>query len=199
LDKRNERGQATRENIIAVATRLFTQKGYADTSTELVLQTCEISRGALYHHFANKEALFTAVLEALETEVTTQVVAAAQKENNPLDALRTGCIAWLSQAREPAVRQIALIDAPSVLGWQAWRDIDNKHALGLIKSALGAAAAAGSIRESQVEMFAHMLIAMLGEIALLIARSDDTDASLRSGQEAVQQLLSRLFGPNAQN
>ncbi len=194
LDKRNERGQATRENIIAAAKRLFTERGYAETSTDLVLQTSGISRGALYHHFVNKEALFTAVLEAVETDVTMQVVAAAQKENNPLGALRTGCAAWLSLARDPAVRQIALIDAPSVLGWQAWREIDNKYALGLLKSALHAAAVAGSIRENQVEIYAHMLIAMLGEIALLIARSDDAEGSLRSGQEAVEQLISRLVG-----
>jgi AcrR family transcriptional regulator len=192
LDKRNDRGQATRDHIITAATKLFAERGYPDTSIELVLKQCDISRGALYHHFASKEALFTAVLEAVETNVTSKVIAVAQKAANPLDALRQGCFAWLALARDPTVRQIALIDAPSVIGWQKWRQIDNKHALGLLRNALGMIAAAGRIPPHMVDMYAHMLIAVMAEVSLVIARSSNAASSMKAGKEAVEMLLSRL-------
>ena len=194
MDKRNDRGQATRDHLIEAATKLFSEQGYPGTSIELVLQQCDISRGALYHHFASKEALFTAVLEAVETDVTRKVIAAAQKAANPLDALRQGCIAWLALARDPTVRQIALIDAPSVIGWQEWREIDNNHALSLLKNVLGMIAAAGRIPPHMVDMYAHMLIAVMAEVSLVIASSGDAANSIKAGKEAVEMLLSRLAG-----
>lgn len=194
MDQRSSRGQATRQRIIGIATRLFAAEAYEGTSIELVLRECGISRGALYHHFNSKDVLFTAVLEAAEARIAKTVGAAAQGAANPLDALRAGCAAWLQLARDPTVRQIVLIDAPSVVGWQAWREIDGRHGLGLLKAGLGMAAAAGRLQENMVDLYAHMLLAMLIEVALLIARSEDGVAATRTGQEAVEQVLSRLVG-----
>jgi AcrR family transcriptional regulator len=194
MDKRSDRGKTTREHIVSVATRLFTENGYEGTSIELVLQACGISRGALYHHYANKEALFNEVLVSVEKQVAMKVGEAAQGTSNPLDALRAGTGAWLALARDPTVRQIVLIDAPSVVGWQAWREIDNQHALGLLKMALQMAASAGRMRPDRVEVYAHMLLAVLIEMSLMIARSDDAITAIEIGKEAVEQLLSRLAG-----
>ena len=191
---RADRGEATRQRIIATATRLFTEEGYEGTSIDLVLRTCGISRGALYHHFASKEALFTAVLEMAEAHVAATVGAAAQHAASPLDALRAGCAAWLNLARDPMVRRVVLIDAPSVVGWQAWREIDARHGLGLLKASLGMAAAAGRVRADMVDVYAHVLLAALIEVALLIARSEDAMASTQTGLRAVEQLLSSLVG-----
>jgi AcrR family transcriptional regulator len=194
MDQKIERGQATRQHIVLTATRLFTEEGYEGTSIELVLKTCGISRGALYHHFASKEALFTAVLEAAEARVAETIATAAQDAANPLDALRSGCAAWLQLARDPTIRRVVLIDAPSVVGWQTWREIDSRHGLGLLKTSLGMVASAGRIRAEMVDIYSHMLLAALIEMALLIARSEDGIISMQRGQEAVEQLVSRLVG-----
>jgi AcrR family transcriptional regulator len=190
VDKRNDRGQATRAHILNVATELFAADGYEATSIEAVLRGSGLSRGALYHHFANKEALFTAVLESVEARVAKQVSAAAAGASNPLDALRAGCAAWLELARDATVRQVVLVDAPSVIGWQSWREMDNQFALGLLKAALSGMAAAGRFRPEMVDTYAHLLLAAMIEASLLVARASDPEDAIAKGREALEELLS---------
>jgi len=192
---RVEQGQATRQQIVVVATDLFARHGYEGTSIEAVLAASEVSRGALYHHFASKEALFEAVLERVEQGIAKRIVAAASVGPDAVGRLRAGCLAWLRIAEDPTAQQIALIDAPSVVGWQKWREIDGRHAFGLLKGALAAVAAEGRIRPELVEVLAHMLLAALLELALVIARADKPRAALKTGEAAVDELLQRLVAP----
>jgi AcrR family transcriptional regulator len=192
MDKRNERGNATRAHLLKVATELFAAEGYEATSIEAVLKASGVSRGALYHHFANKEAVFAAVLEMVEGRVAKEVAGAAAGATNPFDALRAGCTAWLELARDATVRQVVLVDAPSVIGWQAWRELDNRYALGLVKSALGGLAAAGRVRGEMVDTYAHLLLAAMIEASLLVARASDPDDAVAKGREALEKLLGSL-------
>jgi hypothetical protein len=91
---------------------------------------------------------------------------------DPVAALRIGCLAWIRLAGDPEVRQIALIDAPAVLGWQRWRELDEQGSLGWIRAALAYAAEAGSIERRHVDVFAHIVQAAINEVALMIARAD---------------------------
>lgn len=192
---RAKRGQATRQQIVAEATRLFAEAGYEAASIDAVLRACGISRGALYHHFASKEALFTAVLEAEEARVAEALLTSAQGQTNPLDMLRAGCSAWLHMAASDlAVRRIVLTDAPSVVGWDVWREIDSRHGLGLLKAAFRVAAQLGHLRESRVDTYAHALLAVLTEMALMVARAEDQSASTDAARDAVELVLSQLMG-----
>jgi len=195
MSVRIEQGQATRQQIVVVATDLFARHGYEGTSIEAVLAASEVSRGALYHHFASKEALFEAVLERVEQGIAKRIVAAASVGPDAVGRLRAGCLAWLRIAEDPTAQQIALIDAPSVVGWQKWREIDGRCAFGLLKGALAAVAAEGRIRPELVEVLAHMLLAALLELALVIARADKPRAALKTGEAAVDDLLRRLVAP----
>jgi AcrR family transcriptional regulator len=192
-NKNVERGQATREQLIAVATRLFAARGYEGTSIEAVLQEAGVSRGSLYHHFAGKDALFEAVLEAVEERAGAQVVAATEGFTDIVAALRAAAIAWVRLAGDPVVKRILLIDAPAVLGWERWRAMDEANALGSMKAALQEVADAGRLRPDLVDMFAHVLMASLNELALLVARADDPDAVAESASVAVEALLQRLL------
>jgi AcrR family transcriptional regulator len=195
LDKRLDRGRATRQLIANTARTLFAEQGYEAVSTEAVRQACGISRGALFHHFPTKEALFTAVLEAVEASVAEHMLTAASAAPNPLDALRAGCAAWLHLAATDAVvRQVVLTDAPAVVGWRAWREIDSAHGLGLLRRALTAAAEYGRVPADQVELYAQGLLAVLIEMALLIAAAPADEHVVRSGQCFVELVVSRLFG-----
>ena len=124
------RGEATRAQLIAIATRMFAERGYEDTSIEAVLREAGVSRGSLYHHFASKEALFEAVAEEVETSTGAQTAAAASGATSPVDALRAGFLAWIRLAGDPVVQRILLIDGPAVLGWDRWRSMEERHALG---------------------------------------------------------------------
>ena len=149
MDRPNKnvaRGEATRGQLIAMARRMFAEHGYENTSVEAVLREAGVSRGSLYHHFASKEALFEAVAEDVETSVGEQTLAAAGGSGGPVAALRAGFLAWIRLAGDPVVRRILLIDAPSVLGWERWRSMEERHALGLIRGVLQVIAEAGKLR-----------------------------------------------------
>ena len=194
-DRRIEQGQATRDRLVAIATELFAKQGYEGTSIELVLEKAAVSRGALYHHFATKEALFEAVLERVEAEIAHAVAKAAQSAPDAVGRLRAGCAAWLRIARDPVAQQIALLDAPSVVGWERWREIDGRHGFGMLRAALAAVAAEGLLRKDLVDSLAHVLLAALLELALVIARSPEPRAELRKGERTVEALLDGLLSP----
>ena len=200
MNQKIAKGQATRQHLVTVALRLFAQAGFAATSIEAVMAAAGASRGALYHHFDSKTQLFEAVLERVEADVAHSVVAASRGIADPVEALRAGCNAWFDLAREPAVRQIVLVDAPSVVGWVKWREIDARHGFGLMKAALKNAARAGRLGPKLtgpdlIEMLAHMLLASVLEIALIIARTDDPAAAKQEGRTAFEALIDRLFAP----
>ena len=189
------RGAATRDHLLAVATQLFAERGYEATSIEAVLGVAEVSRGSLYHHFKGKDALFEAVLEALETDIGRRVLEAAAGASDPEGELRLGCRAWVELASDPIVQRVLLIDAPAVLGWERWRALEERHALGLIMAVVGAIATNGGLAPDLVDVFSHVILAAMSEIALLVARSDDPEAAARQGAGAIDVILARLLSP----
>lgn len=188
-----EQAASTKAKIIAVARQLFATRGYAGTSTEEILEEAQVSRGALYHHFENKEALFAAVMEAVEVDITTATARARGNVTDPLKALCLAFNAFLDLACETEVRQIVLMDAHSVLGWQKWREIEERYGLGRLKQALKLIAATGRIHEDMVDVFAHVLLASLIEVAFLVARSPQPQVAARTGRKAMKELLERLL------
>jgi AcrR family transcriptional regulator len=193
MNKKKEAGVSTRERIIATARRLFAVSGYEGTSTETVLTESGVSRGALYHHFDTKEALFAAVLEAVEVDIASAATRASVNINDPVEALQAAFASFLELACEPEVRQIVLIDAHSVVGWQKWREIEERHGFGRLKEGLKFLASMGRMREDMVDTYAHMLLATLIEVAFLIARAPDPAQAARTGKAAMNELLVRLL------
>jgi AcrR family transcriptional regulator len=194
VNRKLERGEATRQELVEAATRLFAERGYEDTSIEAVLREAGVSRGALYHHFAGKEALFEAALESVEERVAQAVRESVIGITDPVESLRHGMVTWLGLTDDPVVRRVSLIDAPSVVGWEKWRGTDERHGFGMMKHALRTLADAGHVRPELVDVLAHMLLAALVEAALLIARSDDPAAAKKAGQEAIEELLQSVVG-----
>ncbi len=187
-----ERTEATRAALIAAARRLFTERGYKAVGSEEIVRAAGVTRGALYHHFGGKPGLLEAAYEQLEAESTERValIVLGSGLESPLDAMKAGVEAFLEECAEPELRQIALHDAPAVLGWERWREIGAAHGLGLIEASLSAAIEAGEIRALPVKPLAHLLLGALDEAAMLIARSDDA----ASRAEVTAVLLALLEG-----
>lgn len=194
MNKNVERGQATRAHLVEVATRLFAAHGYDGTSIETVLAESGVSRGSLYHHFQGKDALFWAVLEAVGGRVGEQIGAEVRAAPDPIAGLRIDCLAWIRLAVDPVVQQTVLIDAPAVLGWQRWREINEQTNLGWFRADLSYAAEAGLIDPAHVDVFAHIVLAAVNEVAMMIARAPDPAAALPAGESAVTEFLNRLLG-----
>jgi AcrR family transcriptional regulator len=193
--KRAAQGRATRGQLIEVATRLFTEHGYEGTSIEAVLSAAGVSRGALYHHFAGKEALFEAVVSAVSAQVTAELTEVTSGCADPVDALRTAALEWISLAADPVIQRVVLVDAPSVLGWDRWRAMDDGRTLGALRMLLQAVSDSGRLPAELVSPFSHMLLAALDEIVLVVARAPDSTAAVAEGRMAVEALLDRLLRP----
>jgi AcrR family transcriptional regulator len=190
MNRRIAQGAATRRHLLEVATRLFADQGYDETSVEEVLREADVSRGSLYHHFAGKDRLFEAVVEHVEQEIiVTGLIAAGSRHRDPVRVLRAGCAAWIALVDDPAVRQIVLIDAPAVLGWQRWREIDERYGFGLMKEALTAVAAAGRLAKGDIDVVGHLLLGALNEAAMLVARAPAPARARREAVGAVDRLI----------
>jgi AcrR family transcriptional regulator len=192
MTRKAEQSEATRRALIQVARRLFARRGYAATPIEEIVRRARVTRGALYHHFAGKQELFRDVYEDLERDLAEKITAAAEGEERWELHLEVGCQAFLDACREPAVQRIVLLDAPSVLGWEAWHEIDAKYGLGLIVSALQAAMDVGYIEEHPVEPLATLLLGALTEAGLAIARAEDPEAARAELGASVARLLEGL-------
>jgi AcrR family transcriptional regulator len=193
--KRAAQGRATRGQLIEVATGLFAEHGYEGTSIEAVLTAAGVSRGALYHHFAGKEALFTAVVEALSERILAQQTEIISGCTDPVDALRTGALGWIDMAGDPVIQRIMLVDAPSVLGWERWRAMDEGRTVSAVRDMLQAVSDTGRLPAELVGPFAHMILAALDEAALVVARAPDSRVAVAEERQAVEEFLARLLRP----
>lgn len=184
--------EATRAQLVDVATRLFAERGYAGVGTEEIVRRAGVTRGALYHHFADKRDLFRAVHEGVERDLVQRIAAGVTGVTDPWEVMVAGMRAYLEACTEPTVMQISLIDAPSVLGWEEWREIDARYGLGLVTTALGAAMDTGALRRHPVEPLAQLLLAAMAEAGLMVATASDPAAARDQVEAALLALLDGL-------
>jgi AcrR family transcriptional regulator len=170
-----EQSEATRGALVEAARPLFAERGYAAVATEEIVRAAGVTRGALYHHFAGKEDLFAAVYEQVEADLVAEIGQVATDASDPLDALHLGAARFLEACRRPEVQRITLIDAPSVLGWERWREIGMSYGFGLIEEVLRAGMEQGVIEPQPLRPLTHLLLGAMDEAAMLVARSDDPE------------------------
>lgn len=185
-----ERTAQTRAALVTAARRLFGADGFAEVSAERAAREAGMTRGALYHQFADKADLFAAVLDEVEAEIA-QRVADAVAGFDPADTtgmLLAGAGAWLDASTEPHLQRIVLLDGPSVLGWDRWRDICLRHTVGLIAALLQDGIDRGSLPPQPVQALTHVLVGAVDEAALYIARADD-GAMARADMDLVLRRL----------
>lgn len=190
-----ERSEATQTALIAAATELFAAKGYAATGREEIAERAGVTRGALYHHFGSKLAIFRAVVEDVERRVTERVALAGVRGATARDRLTAGAFEFLDACLEPAVSRILCIEAPAVLGWAVWHEIEERYGLALVRASLQEVAGEAALGADDVDALAPVLLGMLQEAALLVATSADPPAARASAGRAVSLVIGRLLRP----
>jgi AcrR family transcriptional regulator len=186
--------EATRAKLVKVARKLFAKKGYAAVGTEEVVKKAGVTRGALYHQFADKRDLFKAVFEQVEAEVAQGIVAraGAGAAGDPIGELRLGVRLWLDSCFDPEVRRIVLLDGPSVLGFDEWREIVGRYGLGLLAAGLQGAMDSGAIERQPVMALAHVITGALNSAALYVAEADDPETARAEMDPVLERLVSTL-------
>jgi AcrR family transcriptional regulator len=191
-----DRSAATREALVAAARRLFAVHGFAEVPADAIVAEAGVTRGALYHQFADKTALFGAALEAVEADIARRLADAVASSgiSDPVDALRHAVRTWLDICVEPEIHRIALIDGPSVLGWAHWREVCQRHVFGLVQALVAHGIEIGRIRAESALPLAHVIMGAGDEAALYVAEAADRT---RARNEMIQVLDQMLDGVTA--
>lgn len=194
-----ERSAATRDALVTAGRELFGARGYAEVGTEEVVRAAGVSRGALYHHFADKAELFAAVLQSVEEMANARVVAAvtAAGPDDPIAAMRLGTGAFLDVCTEPGMARIMLIDAPAVLGAQAESDVSESD-LGLVVQLLSHGIELGRIAPQPVMPLARILLGALREAAVFLARAPDPAAARNQVGAVLNRIIESVAAPGEQ-
>jgi len=186
-----DRSAATHDALVAAARRLFAGRGFAEVPADAIVAAAGVTRGALYHHFPDKTALFDAVLEAVEADIAVRLAGevAAAGISDPVDALRQAVRTWLDICVEPEIHRIALIDGPSVLGWAHWREVCQRHVFGLVQGVVEQGIELGRIRSQPARPLAHVLMGAGDEAALYVAEAADRTRARAEMIEVLDQLI----------
>jgi len=187
-----ERLAATRSALLKAARTIFAEQGYEAAATEEIVRRAKVTRGALYHHFADKRALFDAVVGEVAREIATRIEAATPMRD-PLEALTAGTAAFLDTCLDPAVRRIYLIDAPAVLGWHRWREIDAPHGVRSLREGVTAMLADRPGDALAIEPTTFLLAGAFNEAALWIAEAKDEKLARREMDRTLAALIERVF------
>ena len=188
-----DRSESTRAALVSTARRLFGERGYPSVPAEEVVSQAGVTRGALYHHYADKRSLFRAVFEELESEISAAVGAVLAAAPDRRAGLAGAVETLLDLCQRPDVVRIVLTDAPAVLGWQEWREIERRHGLRLIVDILQDAAEAGTIPAAAVPTLAQLILSALTEAALIVAHATDPRAARVQAEQALLTLLAGLL------
>ncbi|MGH3265570.1 MAG: TetR/AcrR family transcriptional regulator [Trebonia sp.] len=186
-----DRSAATRQALIVAARRLFAAHGFAEVGTDAIATEAGVSRGALYHQFADKVALFDAVVDAVEADIAARLAeqATAEGASDPVQGMRRAVRGWLEICVEPEIHRIALLDGPSVLGWARWREVCQRHVFGLIEVVLSQAMETGQIRQQPLRPLAHVLMGASDEAALYVVEAADRTRARAEMIRVLDQLI----------
>jgi AcrR family transcriptional regulator len=188
-----ERSQATRAALMAAGRELFAAKGYNKAGRESIVAAAGVTRGALQHHFGDKQSLFRAVYEDVEREVMAAVAKSAMKAaDDPLEMLRVGTQAYLDAVLDPAVQRILAVDGPAVLPADVRQEITDRYALGLVREAVAGAVAKGEMGKAPIEPLTRMLLAGINAAAQYVATAPNPRAARAEAGRTVDVLLSGL-------
>jgi AcrR family transcriptional regulator len=190
--KKARQSETTRAALISAARELFAEQGFSETSTEQIVKRAGVTRGALYHHYRDKEDLFRAVFETIEAELAERLLKAATRADEPVEQIQRGFAAFLDACLEPAIQRIVLIEGPTVLGWDQWQAIDARYMSGLICGGLNQAIATGAIDAQPTEPLAHLLLGAASQAGLALARDKHPRRARATTGASLERLIEGL-------
>ncbi|MFF0494417.1 TetR/AcrR family transcriptional regulator [Nocardia sp. NPDC003482] len=189
--------EATREALLEEATRLFAEKGYAGTSLEEVASASLLTRGAVYHHFASKKALFEAVLDRLGAEVVARVGAIAGRYTDPVEGSLAALDAFLVESCDPVYGKLVWQEGPLALGWEGWRRCEHEHSYALVEGMVSALMHIGFLERKAEKTTVRMFYEVLGGAGLAIAEApaDEQPRVREECSDLLRRLLTGLRRP----
>lgn len=189
-----ERRKATIDAILGAARKLFARDGFEATTIDDIAKAGGVAKGAVYHHFRSKEEILEQVLETMQAELAAEVPIIARAAKDPLDGIYKGTLKYLSAASEKGTRRILLIDGPAVLGWDKWREIDQRHFAHLLKVPM-TVLLKDRMKPREIDALCHLVTGAMTEAALVCAVSDNPERDARDLALGIKMLLESVVKP----
>jgi AcrR family transcriptional regulator len=190
--RREEYSEATRTALLDAAADAFAAQGFAHTSVDDIVRRARLTKGALYHHFKDKTAVFEAVFCRIEEGIVARVAEASARVSDPWARVDAGFGAFLDAALDPRNRRVVFEEAPVALGWARWREIEQQYMMGVLRATLRSLHDAGLIRAEPLDLVAPVLFAAIAEATQVAAQDKDTKAGRRAAKRLMIQLVRGL-------
>jgi len=187
--RREEYAETTRTAIVEAAIAQFTVNGFAGSSIDAVAESARVTKGAVYHHFKDKADLFEAAFVVMEERLLAKVTAGVEAIKDPWGLIARGIDLFLAECCEADFRRIALQEAPAALGWNRWKEIEERYFLGLVTAALDALVQGGHISIPPDDLVARMVLAAMAEAGLAVASATERETERKRAGALVMRLL----------
>jgi AcrR family transcriptional regulator len=192
--RRQQYSAATRRALIDVGEQLFTEHGYAAASLDAIVAGAQVTKGALYHHFSGKQALFEAVFEQVETGAARAVTDAGEGHRDPWEKALAGLLAFLDVVQQPTYRRIVILEGPAVLGWTRFREQAERSTFACVLDIVSSVLQAGDLDldDELVETFARIFFGAMSSAGEAVSTSEDPNAAAARVEAAIGFILAGM-------
>ena len=187
--RREEYAEATQQALLLAGRDIFAREGYQAAGIEAISRAARVTRGAFYHHFEDKKALFDAVVVAMQAEAAAKIGERARAQQRVWDRMRVGIDAYLDVCLEPPYARIVIQEAPMVLGTRRFQEIEEAYPMALITATLSALKRQGELVFDDIDLLSRMIDAMICKVALMLPEADDPRKLRARGQKIIGSLL----------
>lgn len=189
MRRTKDEADQTVETLIDIATLLFSEKGYHKVSLEEIVQTAQLTRGAVYHHFKNKKGLFFAVFERAHTIVAEEINKVDERIQDPWEQLVEGCKVFIQTVSKATVYRIILIDGPAVLGWQTFRELDQENSMRLLQNQIEYLQEIDMLKNVSSKALTHALSGAINETSVWVAEQKDKQEAMKEAMIVIESIL----------
>jgi AcrR family transcriptional regulator len=194
MNRRQRYSASTKRALVDVAERLFTENGYTATSLDAIVAGADVTKGALYHHFSGKQAIFEAAFERVESRATAGIAEAAEGHRDPWEKAQAGLRAFLTAVQEPGYRQIVISDGPSVLGHERFREQEEQSTYAIVDEIVRAVLTADDrdLDEDMLDTFTRIFFGAMSAAGSAVAVSEDPAAAAARVETAIGVIMAGL-------
>ncbi len=194
VSRRQQYSASTKRALVDQATKLFTQQGYAATSLDSIVASARVTKGALYHHFSGKQAVFEAVFEKLETDAATRILKALKGSRDPWDKALIGLRAFLDIVQDPGYQRIVIQEGPAVLGYERFREQQDRSSFGLVQDMVRSVLETSTydLSEEMLETFSRIFFGAMSAAGETVSTAANPKVAVAQVETAIGFILAGM-------